>query len=139
MSKERKPYTVGYGKTPKHTRFKPGQSGNRKGRPKKKAETVEAPDLCGNIISELQTKIFVTENGKRIEITKQEAISKQLVNKALSGDGKAIALLMHPDMRAAVEQRIAAMNSQAALEEEVDLSTLTAEELTALYKRAIGQ
>lgn len=73
MSKERKPYTVGYGKTPKHTRFKPGQSGNRKGRPKKKAEAEKTPDLCGNIISELQTKIFVTENGKRTEITKQEA------------------------------------------------------------------
>lgn len=25
---------VGYGRPPKHTRFKPGQSGNRKGRPK---------------------------------------------------------------------------------------------------------
>ena len=27
-------YEVGYGKPPKHTQFKPGQSGNRKGRPR---------------------------------------------------------------------------------------------------------
>ena len=27
-------HEVGYGKPPKHTRFKPGQSGNSKGRPK---------------------------------------------------------------------------------------------------------
>jgi hypothetical protein len=37
MRKKRRPsgdYEVGYGKPPKHTRFKPGQSGNPKGRPK---------------------------------------------------------------------------------------------------------
>ena len=28
-------YPVGYRKTPKHTQFKPGQSGNPKGRPRK--------------------------------------------------------------------------------------------------------
>ena len=27
-------YEVGYGKPPKHSRFKPGQSGNPKGRPR---------------------------------------------------------------------------------------------------------
>jgi hypothetical protein len=28
------PYSVGYGRPPKHTRFKPGRSGNPKGRPR---------------------------------------------------------------------------------------------------------
>ena len=28
------PYEIGYGKPPKHTQFKPGQSGNSKGRPR---------------------------------------------------------------------------------------------------------
>ena len=32
--KNERPYTVGYGKPPKHTRFPKGRSGNPKGRPK---------------------------------------------------------------------------------------------------------
>lgn len=31
----REPYLVGYGKPPLHTRFKPGQSGNPRGRPRR--------------------------------------------------------------------------------------------------------
>ena len=34
MSGDGADYEVGYGKPPKHTRFKKGQSGNPKGRPK---------------------------------------------------------------------------------------------------------
>ena len=32
--KSKKKFDVGYGKPPKHSRFKPGQSGNPKGRPR---------------------------------------------------------------------------------------------------------
>ena len=38
-SKSRTSDDVGYGRPPKHTRFKPGQSGNPKGRPGGKAAT----------------------------------------------------------------------------------------------------
>lgn len=139
MSKKKKPYTVGYGKTPQHTKFKPGKSGNPKGRPKKKLAEAEPQDLCDNFVSELQTKIIVTENGTRMEITKQEAISKQVVNKALAGDNKAIALLMHPNLRSAIEQRIANIKSAIIdTDENEDLSKLTAEELTERYMQAIG-
>ena len=38
MDKESKDYEVGYGRPPKEYQFKPGTSGNYKGRPKKKSD-----------------------------------------------------------------------------------------------------
>jgi len=77
-------YEVGYGKPPQHSRFKPGQSGNPRGRPKgaRNAATV--------LRDELAEKITVTENGKTITITKLEGIVKAAVVKALKGDPRAL-------------------------------------------------
>jgi hypothetical protein len=47
------------------------------------------------IEAELNTRIPITENGKRKSISKREAVAKQLVNKAASGDTKAIPLLLN--------------------------------------------
>jgi len=81
-------YPVGYKKPPRQTQFKPGQSGNAKGRPKgsKDSKTVFA--------KELRTPIPVTENGKRKKITKLEAIIKHTVNKAAGGDPKATVVVL---------------------------------------------
>ena len=81
-------YDVGYGKPPAHTRFQPGQSGNRKGRPK------GPKDLPAALLKALNDSVIVTENGERKRITKFEAVIKQLVNKALGGDARATRLLM---------------------------------------------
>jgi RNA polymerase-interacting CarD/CdnL/TRCF family regulator len=81
--------TSGYKRPPLHTQFKPGQSGNPSGRPKKKATTfVEALER------ELSRKISVVEGGERQKISKLDAIVKQQTNKAASGDLKATALLL---------------------------------------------
>jgi hypothetical protein len=81
-------YEVGYGKPPVTSRFKPGQCGNPQGKPKgaKNLATV-----VGNAIKE---KVAVTENGKRKMVSKLEVAVKQLVNKAASGDHKAMMQLM---------------------------------------------
>lgn len=50
---------VGYKKPPRHTRFKPGQSGNPNGRPRKKVTLAES------IQKELNTRITVNEGGKQ--------------------------------------------------------------------------
>jgi hypothetical protein len=75
-----KNHSVGYGSPPRHTRFKPGQSGNPKGRPRG----------SGNIATLLERalteRVVITENGKRRSISKLEASFKQLVNIAASGD-----------------------------------------------------
>jgi Family of unknown function (DUF5681) len=86
---EGKDYPVGYKKPPPATRFKPGQSGNPKGRPK------GAKNFSTAIQAELDTHIVATENGRRRKITKRAAVAKQLVNKAVSGDQKAIPLLFN--------------------------------------------
>src|SRR5215472_11830443 len=82
-------YPVGYKKPPRQTQFKPGQSGNAKGRPKgsKNCKTV--------FEKELRTPIPVTENGKRKKISKLEAIIKHTVNKAAGGDPKATVVVLN--------------------------------------------
>lgn len=72
-------YEVGYGKPPKHTQFKPGESGNPWGRPKR-SKTITAL-----LKEELEAKISVTENGVKKTMTKREAIARQVVNGGLKG------------------------------------------------------
>lgn len=82
-------FPIGYKNPPRHTRFKPGQSGNPNGRPKKKATT-----FAESIEKELNTRIAVNEGGMQRRITKLQAIAKQQTNKAVNGDLKATALVM---------------------------------------------
>lgn len=88
MDEEPKPeYDVGFGKPPRDSRFKKGQSGNPKGRPrgKKNASTV--------ILRALTGKVVINENGRRREVTKFEAGIIQLANKAAVGDFRAVSLV----------------------------------------------
>jgi hypothetical protein len=82
-------YDIGFGKPPRLTQFKPGQSGNAAGRPR------GAKNFAAAIEEELQARVTVTENGKRKRISKREIIAKHLVNKAASGDLRAIPLLLN--------------------------------------------
>jgi len=72
-------YEVAYGKPPKHSQFKPGQSGNPSGRPKR-SNTITAL-----LKEELEAKVTVTENGVKKTITKREAMVRQVVNGGLKG------------------------------------------------------
>lgn len=76
--------SVGYGKPPLGTRFKKGQSGNPKGRPK---GSRNLSTVLGHVSRE---KVRVTENGKVRTMTKSEAMVRQLIAKALAGDLRAI-------------------------------------------------
>jgi Family of unknown function (DUF5681) len=78
---------VGYRNPPKHTRFKAGQSGNRKGRP---AGTLNMATVLARA---LRDRVVVSEDGKKKTVTKLEAAVRQLADKAAKGDLKAIQLL----------------------------------------------
>jgi len=88
MNDKIKPYEVGYGKPPQNTRFKPGQSGNPKGKPK------GAKNLATIVDKAIKERVVVSENGKRRSVTKLEVAVKQLVNKAAIGDPKAMTQLL---------------------------------------------
>jgi len=81
-------YEVGYGKPPAATRFRKGKSGNPAGRPR------GSKNLATLFETELAERIAVSENGRRKRITKQQAMVKHVVNKALSGDSRLLQLLL---------------------------------------------
>jgi hypothetical protein len=81
-------YSVGYGKPPEETRFKSGQSGNPKGRPK------GSKNFSTHFEEELSQQVTLVENGKPRRMTKRQALAKQLMNKALSNDARAAALVL---------------------------------------------
>jgi hypothetical protein len=76
-------YEIGYRRPPAATRFKKGQSGNPKGRPK------GSSNLLTILERELSQAIVVSENGRKKTITRLEAIGKRLISDALQGDRKA--------------------------------------------------
>lgn len=79
---------VGYGKPPKAHQFKPGQSGNPKGRPKgaKSRETI--------LREVANRKISIRQDGKIRKITFLEGIIYRIAEKSLQGDTKSAALLL---------------------------------------------
>jgi Family of unknown function (DUF5681) len=81
-------YKIGYGKPPKHSRFKKGKSGNPKGRPK------ESLSLANDLSAELGEDITVSEEGRRRKVTKQRALVKALLAKALAGDVRATSAVL---------------------------------------------
>jgi hypothetical protein len=88
-----KTYEVGYGKPPHETRFRPGRSGNPKGRPR------GARNFSTAFEKELQARVAITENGKRKKITTREIIAKRLVHNALQGDLRSTVLLLQQVVR----------------------------------------
>ena len=79
---------MGYGKPPRHTRFRKGQSGNPRGRPK------ESKNLATLLKEALNEHVIVAENGGRRKITMREAIIKQLVKRSATADLRATKILL---------------------------------------------
>jgi hypothetical protein len=90
-------YRVGYGRPPLATRFKRGQSGNPKGRPRR------AKNLASLLNEALNEVVVVNENGGRKRISKRKAAFKQLVNEAAKGNWRALKLLV--DILQDIERR----------------------------------
>lgn len=81
-------YEVGYGKPPKHTQFKPGYSGNKKGRPKGSANLFTAVEKLQN------ERVRIVRNGKQKSISVAEAILRKAGMDALNGNAKAQKIML---------------------------------------------
>lgn len=71
---------VGYGRPPKQHQFKPGQSGNQKGRPK------GAPTLQEIMAKEATKHVKIKQGENIVSVPKLEALARQVFTKALEGD-----------------------------------------------------
>lgn len=123
MSKDE--YDIGYKKPPSHTQFKPGQSGNPKGRPK------GIKNLATDLQEELEQKIQVTEANQTQVVTKQRAMLKTLFAKALKGDTRASGVLIN--LILGLEQ------ARSSKEESADLSSDDSAILEAYKELLLGE
>lgn len=89
---------TGYGNPPKATRFKKGQSGNPKGRPK------GHKNFKTDLTEALSATIPITIDGKKKSVTKQRAIIESVILKALQGSDRARAQLFSMIVRSLAEE-----------------------------------
>lgn len=76
------------GTPPAAYQFRPGQSGNPRGRPKR------SRNLTKLIDAELDQLVELSENGRPVKLSKREVLAKRLVNDAIQGDKKSQAILL---------------------------------------------
>jgi len=92
---------VGYRRPPKQHQFKPGQSGNPKGRPK------GAPTLEDVMAREATKLIKIKQGDTIVSVPKLEALARRVFNKALEGDLAAARMIFQlaagPDAPATTE------------------------------------
>ena len=102
---------VGYKKPPIEHRFKPGQSGNPKGRPKAK------PSVASLLWSQVYKPITIIQGDRRRSVPTIEVLFKKLVHSAAGGDNKALLSLLnlmrhYPDPSADADQVTAPLDEQ---------------------------
>ncbi len=120
MSNEGEDDKVGYKKPPRQHRFKPGQSGNPKGR---KKGSISLEDV---ILKELLSKVKIREGDKEHKVTKISALIKSRTNTALKGDRHAYADVMKLFERADIDLQKAAKTMDLSQEDQ---------QILALFKK----
>jgi hypothetical protein len=81
-------YRIGKGRPPEASRYRPGQSGNLRGRPRgSKNAGTRAKD-------ELKRQVIVTIGGKKRKMSVADIAYRRLGDKAMSGDQKALGFLL---------------------------------------------
>ena len=99
-------YVVGPMRPPKNTQFKPGHSGNPRGRPKQTLTREAVARMLAEAL--LETKIKIRKGGRQSKTTVLQAMVTKQAHLALSGDTKAFASLF------AIVERVAKDEGGAA-------------------------
>lgn len=81
-------YEVGYGKPPISGQFKPGQSGNRLGRPRR-AKSIQ--DILGQVLDE---KVSYNVKGHVKRVSVLEFLVRKGVSDALKGDRRTLEIVL---------------------------------------------
>ena len=82
------PGSVGYGRPPLHSRFKPGRTGNPKGRAK------QSRNLRTIVQQVLHENMPIREGGRMRRMSAIEALVRTFLARSFKGDPKAVASLM---------------------------------------------
>lgn len=100
----------------RETRFKPGQSGNPKGRPRKRRPNVSAFEIV------LDKRVTATVGGKERELTVEEVLQQQTLKDALIGKRMAIrkVLKMIEKREAALAKKFTAPRTPVRIEKQFD-------------------
>jgi hypothetical protein len=80
---------IGYGNPPDHTKFSPGKSGNPNGRPKQSKPDIDVQYL---FLEELLREVPLLVEGKQAKMPAIQIIARRLVNDAMKGSVKALAV-----------------------------------------------
>ena len=107
---------VGYGRPPVHSRFKPGKSGNPRGRPKG-SKSLES--LSRELLSR---KVTIQDGGVRRKVSLFEAVLLTSSQRALQGDHRAAKMILD------LTQRV---NEMSQVDDETPVSAAQDQELIA--------
>jgi hypothetical protein len=82
-------YDVGYGKPPQRSRYKPGMSGNPRGRPKR--QSLSLAEIIDRVLG---TPVTFHEKGRHKSATRDELCLKMIIDSALKGNLVAAGLVL---------------------------------------------
>ena len=105
---------VGYGRPPRHSRFKPGQSGNPKGRAK------GSRSFLAEIDRQLRQKVTITIDGKSVRVPVSEVIARRLAHDSMKGQSRAIELVAKLAQASLASEEAASGGSLEGLELDQD-------------------
>lgn len=120
---------------PREFQFKAGQSGNKKGRPKK-----PPPSLLELISAELNAKHLLEVGGKQVEVPLKVVLIRQVIRLACKGHPKALIWALHMVelvQRSEVKRHVSDDSYDRV--SRVDLSKLSVAELQDLYVKSFNE
>jgi hypothetical protein len=85
---DEKPYRVGYGRPPLETRFKPNQSGNPKGRPRR------PPSWRAVVETILEEKVEIRIGDRILRMSNRQAFVRAAFRRAHNGDPRLLRVLV---------------------------------------------